>query len=120
MPSGGAYPGDLQTTFVYYPKALPGNYLNVRLRGVKSNGDAIGSRVTLRTGSTQQVREIFPGTGFGSLPYEQHFGLKDLKSVDAIEIRWPSGLRQRVENPPVNDTILITEGKSGWEKVYRK
>jgi len=117
---GGAYPGDLQQTGIYYPKTLPGSYLNVRLRGTKSNRDAIGARVTLRAGGRQQVREVFPGTSFGSLPYEQHFGLKDLKSVDAIEIRWPSGLRQRVENPPVNDTILITEGQSGWERVYAR
>ncbi len=117
---GGAYPGDLQSTFVYYPKELPGNYLNVRLRGTKSNRDAIGARVTLRTGQTQQVREIFAGTGFGSLPYEQHFGLGDLTSVDAIEIRWPSGFQQRIDSPPVNDTILITEGDDRWEKVYKR
>ena len=117
---GGAYPGDLQSTGVYYPKTLPGNYLNVRLRGTKSNRDGIGARVTLRAGGKQQVREVFPGSSFGSLPYEQHFGLKDLESAEAIEIRWPSGLRQRVENPPVNDTILITEGESGWQRVYGK
>lgn len=129
---GGAYPGDLQQTSVYCPKKLPGNYLNVRLRGSaqadgsvvrakkKSNRDAIGARVTLHANGIQQVREVFPGTGFGSLPYEQHFGLRDLKRVDAIEIRWPSGLRQRIDNPPVNDTILITEDQDGWERVYRK
>jgi hypothetical protein len=117
---GGAYPGDLQSTFVYYPKELPGNYLNVRLRGTKSNRDAIGARVTLRTGQTQQVREVFAGTGFGSLPYEQHFGLGELNSVDAIEIRWPSGFQQRIDSPPVNDTILITEGDDRWEKVYKR
>jgi hypothetical protein len=40
--------------------------------------------------------------------------------VEALEIRWPSGLRQRVENPPVNDTIRVTEGRADWESVYRR
>jgi len=117
---GGAYPGDLHSTSVYYPKRLPGNYLNVRLVGTRSNRDAIGARLTLISGDMRQVREINAGTGFGSLPYEQHFGLNTLDKVDALEIGWPSGLKQRIENPPVNDSIRITEGQPGWEKVYAK
>ena len=41
-------------------------------------------------------------------------------SVDALEIRWPSGLHQRVENPPVNETIRVVEGLTDWEHVYRR
>src|SRR6185503_18226406 len=50
LPDGGAYPGELLGTHVYYPKELPGNYLNVRLKGTQSNRDAIGARITLLTG----------------------------------------------------------------------
>ena len=39
--AGGAYPGDLLTIRVFYPTRLAGNYLNVRLTGVKSNRSAI-------------------------------------------------------------------------------
>ncbi len=117
---GGAYPGDLNSTSIYYPKKRPGNYLNVRLAGTRSNPDAIGARVTLITRDARQVREITAGTGFGSLPYEQHFGLGKHRKIDALEIRWPSGLQQRIENPPINDTIRVIEGQSGWEKVYKK
>ncbi len=117
---GGAYPGELHATSIYYPKQLPGNYLNVRLTGTKSNRDAVGARVTLLAGGTQQVREVSAGSSFGCLPYEQHFGLGKLAKVDALEIRWPSGLRQRFAAPPVNDTIRVTEGKQGWERVYRR
>ena len=118
--AGGAYPGDLLTTSVYYPKERTGNYLNVRLKGTKSNRDAIGARITLLTGDKKQMREVGGGTNFGCLPYEQHFGLGALTAVDALEIRWPSGLRQRVENPPMNSTIRITEGQPTWEEVYRR
>jgi len=118
--AGGAYPGDLLTSSLYRPKERGGNYLNVRLKGTKSNRDAIGARLTLIGPDARQTREVGGGTNFGCLPCEQHFGLGEQTKVDALEIRWPSGFRQRVENPPVNDTILVTEGRPDWEGVYRR
>jgi hypothetical protein len=116
--AGGGYPGDLLQTAVHCPVSLPGNYLNVRLRGVKSNRDGNGARITLFSGNSRQIREVNHGSSFGCLPLEQHFGLGTAMQVDAIEIRWPSGLVERVENPPVNETIRVVEGAGGWEAVY--
>ncbi len=116
--AGGAYPGDLMQTAVHCPKSLPGNYLNVRLTGVKSNRDGNGARITLYCGTKKQIREVTNGSSFGCLPAEQHFGLGQTAQVDALEIRWPSGLLQRIENPPVNDTIRVTEGNPVWAPVY--
>jgi tetratricopeptide (TPR) repeat protein len=118
--AGGAYPGDLLTTSVYCPKSLPGNYLNVRLAGVKSNRSAIGARVSLEAGGRKQFREVSGGSNFGCLPLEQHFGLAGILNVDAVEIRWPSGLRQRFEGLPINSTLEFTEGNSTWTDVYAK
>jgi hypothetical protein len=118
--AGGGYPGDLLQTAVHCPKELPGNYLNVRLRGTKSNRDGNGARITLYAGTTKQLREVTNGSSFGCLPLEQHFGLAKAKHIDAIEIRWPGGLTQRVENPPLNKTILITEGHEAWQPVYAR
>jgi tetratricopeptide (TPR) repeat protein len=120
LASGGAYPGDLLTTRIFCPKRLPGNYLNVRLAGVKSNRSAIGSRVCLDTDGHKQYREVSGGTNFGCLPFEQHFGLGTATKVDAVEIRWPSGLQQRFVGLPINDTLLFTEGKSAWERPYQR
>jgi len=116
---GGAYPGDLLTTSVYCPTTLPGNYLNVRLVGVKSNRSAIGARVSIEAGGRKQFREVSGGTNFGCLPFEQHFGLAGILKVDAVEIGWPSGLKQRFEGAPVNSTVEFTEGGSTWKDVYR-
>jgi tetratricopeptide (TPR) repeat protein len=116
--AGGAYPGDLLTTHVFYPKRLPGNYLNVRLTGVRSNRSAIGARLCLEAGGRKQYREINGGSNFGCLPLEQHFGLAEIERVDSLEIRWPSGLVQRFTDLPVNDTIRFTEGEAAWKKVY--
>jgi hypothetical protein len=118
--AGGGYPGDLLQTAVHCPVELPGNYLNVRLTGVKSNRDAIGARITLLNGNSKQIKEVNHGSSFGCLPLEQHFGLGTATTIGAIEVRWPSGLVQRIDNPPVNDTIRIVEGENGWQPVYKR
>jgi tetratricopeptide (TPR) repeat protein len=116
--AGGAYPGDILTTNVFYPRALPGNYLNVRVDGTVSNRSAIGARVAVEAGGRKQHRQVSGGSNFGCLPFEQHFGLAEAKTVEAVEVRWPSGLVQRWENLPINTTLRFTEGQPLWTDVY--
>jgi tetratricopeptide (TPR) repeat protein len=118
--AGGLYPGDLLTTTVFRPKRLPGNYLNVRLVGTRSNRDAIGARLKLWAGGREQYRLVSGGSSFGCLPYEQHFGLGRLTQIEWLEIRWPSGHVQRLDQLPLNQSVRIVEGKAGWEAVYAK
>jgi ASPIC and UnbV/FG-GAP-like repeat len=115
---GGLYPGDLLTATVHRPTRRPGNYLNVRLVGTRSNRDAIGARLSLQAGGRKQHRLVSGGSGFGCLPFEQHFGLGELTHTDALEIRWPSGHLQRLDRPPINQSLRIFEGQEGWEAVY--
>jgi hypothetical protein len=116
--AGGLYPGDLMTSAVFCPRERTGNYLNIRLRGTTCNRDAIGARITLLSGKGRQMREVGGGANFGCLPAEQHFGLGEQTEVQGLEIRWPGGHLQRVENPPVNATIRIVQGEPGFERIY--
>ena len=116
--AGGLYPGDMLTTTVFRPKRLPGNYLNVRLVGTRSNRDAIGARLKLRAGGREQHRLVSGGSSFGCSPYEQHFGLGTATQIEWLEIRWPSGHVQRLAQLPHNQSIRIVEGQAGWEAVY--
>ncbi len=118
--AGGIYPGDLLANSVFRPVERPGNYLNVRLVGTDSNRDAIGARIKLTAGGRDQHRLVSGGSFFGCLPLEQHFGLGELAHADALSIRWPRGRSQTVDNPPVNTTIQIVEGRDGWQDVYRR
>ncbi len=118
--AGGAYPGDLLTTGVYCPTKLPGNYLNVRLKGTKSNRSAIGARVIVQAGGKTQMREVSGGSNFGCLPLEQHFGLAKTEAIDSVEVRWPSGLKQTFQGIPINKTVEFTEGQDSWLDVYLK
>jgi len=81
-----------------------------------SNRSAIGARVCLEAGGRKQYREVSGGSNFGCLPFEQHFGLAAIEKIDALQIRWPSGLIQRFTDLPVNTTLRITEGQGTWEQ----
>ena len=110
---GGHYPGDHARNAFY--KNLKGNqnhWLQVELRGVKSNRFAVGAQLTLRAGDLQIYREVKGSEGFGSTdPYLAHFGLGARETVDALEIRWPSGLRQQVKVGTANKRIAVVEGQ---------
>ncbi|HWF10675.1 MAG TPA: CRTAC1 family protein [Bryobacteraceae bacterium] len=118
--AGGQYPGDLLTTSVYYANKLAGNYLNVRLVGVRSNRSAIGARIAVQSDGRRQYREVSGGTNFGCLPLEQHFGFGSAKCIDVVEVRWPSGLVERFEGLAINHTYEFTEGRRGHRDVYAK
>ena len=108
---GGHYPGD-HTRNAFY-RNLKGNqnhWLQVDLRGVKSNRFAVGAQVTLRSGNWMAYREVKGSEGFGSTdPYLVHFGLGAREKVDSLEIRWPSGLRQEIAIGRVNRRIMVEE-----------
>jgi tetratricopeptide (TPR) repeat protein len=82
-----------------------------RLRGVKSNRDAVGAVVTVETESGRQRRTLHAGSGFLSQhTKEVFFGLGAHTGPIKATIRWPSGLVQEIRDLPVNHRIWIDEG----------
>ena len=82
-----------------------------RLRGTKSNRDAIGAAVTVETESGRQTRMLQAGSGFLSQhSKEVFFGLGEAKGTVRASIRWPSGLVQDLRDVPVNHRIWVEEG----------
>jgi tetratricopeptide (TPR) repeat protein len=83
-----------------------------RLRGTKSNRDAIGAAVTIETASGRRTRMLQAGSGFLSQhSKELFFGLGDAKDLVRASIRWPSGLVQDFHDLPVNHRIWVEEGR---------
>ena len=82
-----------------------------RLRGNKSNRDAIGAMVTLEGESGRQTRMLQAGSGFLSQhSKEVFFGLGKVKGPVRAAIRWPSGLVQELRDLPVNHRVWVEEG----------
>jgi hypothetical protein len=88
----------------------PIHWVAVRLVGAVSNRDGLGARVTVRTpgGAYTKVQDGKSGyLSQSALPL--YFGLGDARSVERIEVLWPSG-RSSVERPAgVNRTIILRE-----------
>jgi hypothetical protein len=83
-----------------------GNWLVLKLQGTRSNRDGIGAIV--RIGN--QVNHMTTAIGYASSSHAGlHFGLADQERVAEIEIRWPSGVVQRVRNVPANQVLSVTE-----------
>jgi enediyne biosynthesis protein E4 len=88
------------------------NAVLLKLVGAKSNRGAIGARVRLTAGATTQTREIKAGSSYlGESDLRVHFGVARAADISRIEIRWPSGATELIQNTPANGILTITEGK---------
>ncbi|MBV9339426.1 MAG: tetratricopeptide repeat protein, partial [Acidobacteria bacterium] len=85
--------------------------ISFRLRGTRSNRDAIGAVVTVKTEQGRQVRALAAGSGFLSQhSKELFFGLGHATGGVEASVRWPSGLVQEFHGLPLNHRILFEEG----------
>ncbi len=86
------------------------HWLQVRLKGVHSNRDGVGARVTITAGELVLVDEVRAGRGYqGHSGTRLHFGLGDRDAVDQIAVRWPSGLRETFD-ATADGEVLLVEG----------
>jgi tetratricopeptide (TPR) repeat protein len=93
-----------------------GHSITFRLRGQKSNRDAIGTSVTVEAGALNQTKYLQAGTGFLSQhSKELFFGLGRTAETIRATIRWPSGLTQNFEQIPANHRIEIQEGSNEFQ-----
>lgn len=84
----------------------------IRLRGTRSNRDAIGAVVTIETNVGRQTRSLQAGSGFLSQhSKELLFGLADAKGTVKASIRWPSGAVQQLRDLPQNHRVWVEEGQ---------
>ena len=67
--------------------------------GREVNSDAVGATVHLRDAAGNQRRDVSLTSGFSAQSDRRlHFGLADGSAPISIEIRWPNGKKQRLEN----------------------
>jgi len=86
--------------------------LRIKLVGVKSNRDGIGSVVKLTAAGETQTEMMRSGSSYLSASeLVLTFGLARRDQADAIEIRWPSGQVDKFSNVAAGQTITVTEGK---------
>ena len=103
---------DAPTALLTNTTPTTGNYLAVNLRGVTSNRDALGAIVTVEAGGRKWVQHLIGGGGyFVSNQRQLLFGLANSESVDRLTINWPAGSVQTFEKVPVNQEVVVAEGR---------
>lgn len=103
-----------QTPKLYRNNSPKGkNFLTIKLKGISPNTDAVGARIYVKTGWTQQMREIHSGASYISQePLETHFGLNKSDIADEVRIVWPSQRTTIMKKVAVNQFLVIEEPKN--------
>ena len=87
-----------------------GHYLRVRLEGVQSNRDGIGSNIIAVIGKQRMERRIRTASSYLSqMEKVATFGLGAATVVDSLLISWPSGKIERLVQVAANQEIRIVE-----------
>ncbi|MBI3933588.1 MAG: CRTAC1 family protein [Acidobacteria bacterium] len=95
------------------------NWLSVRTVGAQANRDGIGAVVRVESASGRQWSMVRSGSSYCSeSDHALTFGLGPDKIVNSLEIEWPGGAKQKLTNVPVNQEIVVEQGKgivSQWK-----
>jgi len=95
-------------------QSLGHGWLRIQLVGTKSNRSAIGARVVVKLGHGVLPREIMPTRGYLSQSeLILTVGLGKAEKAEAIEVLWPSGLRQELRSIPGRQLVKIVEPSDG-------
>ena len=87
------------------------HWLDVALRGTKSNRDGIGAQIRVVSQAIgMQYNHMTTSVGYASSSYGPvHFGLGVDTRADLVEIRWPSGTIQTLHNISADQVLRVIE-----------
>ena len=86
------------------------HWIEFALQGTKSNRDGIGARIKVVAGGVTQYKQVSFAAGYASSSAgPSHFGLGASKTVDLVEIRWPSGITQELRNVAADRIVKVQE-----------
>jgi hypothetical protein len=89
------------------------HWLIVNTIGTASNRDGIGATLVLTgaSGLKQYAMVTTGGSYLSASDKRVHFGLGREKNVKSLQVQWPSGKAQRLENVPADEIVTVTEPK---------
>ena len=97
---------------------LANNWIKIKAIGTKSNRSGIGARLKCVSHPPDekvehvQIDEVRSGGSYLSQnDLRIHFGLGRAEKVELLEIRWPSGMVDQLKDIPLNQLIVVEEGK---------
>ncbi len=86
------------------------HWIAIKTIGTKSSRDGLGAFVTVKSASGKQTQMVRSGSSYCSQSQMQlTFGLGKDATVDEIEVRWPSGITQKLSRQQCDRVLAITE-----------
>jgi enediyne biosynthesis protein E4 len=93
--------------------ATTNHWLTLSLAGHRSNRDGIGAEIKLTTSAgSQYVTVSTAGSYLSSSDKRAHFGLGSETVAKSIQIHWPSGIVQTLENIRADQILKVDEPTS--------
>lgn len=90
------------------------HWVQINLKGTRSNNFGIGAKVKVHAGDQTFVDEVHSGRGYQShYGTRLHFGLGSHENINQIEVHWPGGKTETFQNIPSGQIIELTEGSGG-------
>ena len=89
------------------------HWLAIKARGRESNRFGLGSKVRVTAGGATQYREINPsGSYLSTSDMRLYFGLGKETVARRLEIEWPRGKKQVLENVPAGQVLTLDEANA--------
>jgi len=89
------------------------HWIAIRARGSESNRFGIGAKVRVTGGGRTQLREINPaGSYLSTSDVRLYLGVGPETRIARIEIEWPSGRKQTLQDVPADQTLLLEESNA--------
>jgi enediyne biosynthesis protein E4 len=100
---------------VLHNQGGPNHWLTVNTIGTVSNRDGIGARLHIvsPSGANQYSTVTTGGSYLSAGDKRVHFGLGAEKDVRSLEIKWPSGIIQKIEHPAIDRILTVREPSKG-------
>ena len=101
----------LQGLRLFENTAAPQHFARVRLTASRSEAHAVGATVEMTADGVVRRDFVTITEGFQTqVPFDLHFGLGNVTTIEALEVQWPSGDVERWTDLPVDRLLLVREG----------
>ncbi len=97
------------------------HWVALKTVGTRSNRDGIGAKITVKAGKRTLVDEVRSGSSYISQnDFRVHYGLGTAVKIDAVQVRWPSGLVEHFDNLSIDAIHPLKEGSGVAVVATRK
>jgi enediyne biosynthesis protein E4 len=89
------------------------HWVAIKARGRESNSFGVGARVKVEAGGKTQVKEIYSaGSYLSGSDLRLYFGLGAERKIKQVEILWPSGKKQILNDVAADQTLSLDEARA--------